>query len=294
MQHHVRVDAGDAEAEEAGARAQPELGGLLLGRDQHGGGAVDDLRRVPRCDDALRDERRLERRHLLERRLADRLVDREPRARQRRGAAAVAAGSGTSTSTGRSPSRSVPRRARAPRAHATRTSTGPAPRARASTPSRSPRPRSPASRCRSDPCTSSDIEPRFEPIGTRDIISTPPETTRSSWPDHTAAAALKFVCIDEPHCRSTVVPQTDHRPAGGERDVPADVPGLLVDLRHAAPLEVLDLRRDRRRFGSTSPFTTWAESSSPRMCEACRSSCRSGSGRRRRSPLRSLAWSTGT
>src|SRR5215470_15717501 len=56
--------------------------------------------------------------------------------------------------------------------------------------------------------TRSDIEPRFEPIGTRDIISTPPEMTRSSWPDHTAAAALKFVCIDEPHWRSTVVPGT--------------------------------------------------------------------------------------
>jgi len=58
-------------------------------------------------------------------------------------------------------------------------------------------------------CTRSDIEPRFDPIGTRDIISTPPETTRSSWPDHTAAAALKFVCIEEPHWRSTVVPHTD-------------------------------------------------------------------------------------
>ena len=57
--------------------------------------------------------------------------------------------------------------------------------------------------------TASDIEPRFEPIGTRDIISTPPEMTRSSCPAHTAAAALKFVCIDDPHWRSTVVPHTD-------------------------------------------------------------------------------------
>ena len=45
----------------------------------------------------------------------------------------------------------------------------------------------------------SEIEPPFEPIGTRDIISTPAETTRSSWPAITAAAALKLVCIDEPH-----------------------------------------------------------------------------------------------
>src|SRR5712691_6659481 len=57
--------------------------------------------------------------------------------------------------------------------------------------------------------TASDIEPLFEPMGTRDIISTPPEMTRSSWPAQTAAAALKFVCIEEPHCRSTVVPQTE-------------------------------------------------------------------------------------
>ena len=44
-----------------------------------------------------------------------------------------------------------------------------------------------------------DRSPPFDPIGTRDIISTPAETTTSSWPDQTAAAALKFACIDEPH-----------------------------------------------------------------------------------------------
>ena len=54
----------------------------------------------------------------------------------------------------------------------------------------------------------SERSPPFEPIGTRDIISTPAETTTSSCPDQTAAAALKFDCIDEPHWRSTVVPQT--------------------------------------------------------------------------------------
>ena len=55
----------------------------------------------------------------------------------------------------------------------------------------------------------SETSPPLEPIGTRDIDSTPAETTTSSWPDDTAAAALKLHCIDEPHCRSTVVPQTD-------------------------------------------------------------------------------------
>ena len=54
----------------------------------------------------------------------------------------------------------------------------------------------------------SDRSPPFDPIGTRDIISTPAETTRSSCPDQIAVAALKLVCIDEPHWRSTVVPHT--------------------------------------------------------------------------------------
>src|SRR5262245_17802008 len=54
----------------------------------------------------------------------------------------------------------------------------------------------------------SESSPPFEPIGTRDIISTPPETTRSSWPDQIAEAALKLVWSDDPHWRSTVVPAT--------------------------------------------------------------------------------------
>ena len=85
--------------------------------------------------------------------------------------------------------------------------------------------------------------PPFEPIGTRDIISTPAETTTSSCPAATAAAALKFVCIDEPHCRSTVVPADLDRPAGGQHGHPADVPALLADLRDAAHLHVVDPAR---------------------------------------------------
>src|SRR4029450_7970938 len=54
----------------------------------------------------------------------------------------------------------------------------------------------------------SDRSPPLEPIGTRDIISTPAETTTSSCPDQIAAAALKFVCIEDQHWRSTVVPHT--------------------------------------------------------------------------------------
>ena len=50
-------------------------------------------------------------------------------------------------------------------------------------------------------CSSSLAErsPPFEPIGTRDIISTPAEMTRSCCPAQTAHAAFMFVCIEEPH-----------------------------------------------------------------------------------------------
>src|SRR4051794_38319524 len=134
--------------------------------------------------------------------------------------------------------------------------------------------------------TASDIEPLFEPIGTRDIISTPPETTRSSCPDHTArvpgravppavgpgprhravvrahrdarhhldAARDDEVELPRPHRRGRAEVRLHRRaalavgrraahglgPAGGERRVARDVPRLLVDLRHAAELDVLD------------------------------------------------------
>src|SRR6266511_1748148 len=71
----------------------------------------------------------------------------------------------------------------------------------------------------------SDRSPPLEPMGTRDIISTPADTTRSSCPDHTAVAALKFVCIEEPHCRSTVVPQTV--PAHNRAEILVRVAGAL-------------------------------------------------------------------
>src|SRR5690348_12791149 len=115
--------------------------------------------------------------------------------------------------------------------------------------------------------TSGDIEPLFDPIGTRDIISTPPETTRSSCPDHTAAAALKFVCIEEPHWRSTVVPAT-------ETGQPA-VSATLRPMFHACsstwvtqPHCTSSISAGSTPFRPTSAFTTWADSSSPRMCES--------------------------
>src|SRR4029077_4210561 len=55
--------------------------------------------------------------------------------------------------------------------------------------------------------------PRFEPIGTRDMFSTPAATTRSRWPAWIAEAAFIAACIDEPHWRATVLAQTLSRPA---------------------------------------------------------------------------------
>jgi hypothetical protein len=46
-------------------------------------------------------------------------------------------------------------------------------------------------------CTLSDIEPSFDLIGTRDFISTPPETPRSSCTAMVAAAASKVICIED-------------------------------------------------------------------------------------------------
>src|SRR5215218_3034426 len=55
----------------------------------------------------------------------------------------------------------------------------------------------------------SERSPPLEPIGTRDIDSTPAATTTSSCPAETADAALNAACSEEPHWRSTVEPATD-------------------------------------------------------------------------------------
>ena len=49
---------------------------------------------------------------------------------------------------------------------------------------------------------------RFDPIGTRDIDSTPEATTTSRCPAWIADDALNAACIDEPHWRSIDVPHT--------------------------------------------------------------------------------------
>ena len=233
---------------------------------------------LPGGDLAVGQERRLERGELLGRRVAARrLVDRE---------AATPACASPRPRPARSRARSCPRRSRASARRCDSSEY-------ASSSSRE-RPHSSAITSAEMPCGTicqrssrrSERSPPFEPIGTRDIISTPAETTRSSWPDQTAAAALKFVCIDEPHWRSTVVPHDRLRPAGDQRRHPADVPALLADLGHAAHLDVLDLARievDAARRARSAPARRARRRASPR---ACRSACRSASGRRRRSARR--------
>src|SRR5919106_2682415 len=111
------------------------------------------------------------------------------------------------------------------------------------------------------------IEPLFEPIGTRDIISTPPEITTSSWPDQTAAAALKFVCIDEPHCRSTVVPQT----LTGQPAVSATFRPMFQacsSICVTQPHWRSSTSAGSRSLRSTRAFRTCAESWSPRIEES--------------------------
>ncbi len=113
----------------------------------------------------------------------------------------------------------------------------------------------------------SERSPPFEPIGTRDIISTPAETTTSSCPDQTAAAALKFVCIDEPHCRSTVVPQT----VSGQ---PATIGAIRPMFQPCSPICVTQpictssTSAGSRSWRPTRPFSTCAASSSPRVPES--------------------------
>ena len=113
-------------------------------------------------------------------------------------------------------------------------------------------------------CSFSERSPPFEPIGTRDIISTPAETTTSSCPAQIAAAALKFVCIDEPHWRSTVVPHT----VSGQ---PATIGAIRPMFQPCSPIWVTQpiwmssTSAGSRSWRATSPFSTCAASSSPRV-----------------------------
>ena len=85
--------------------------------------------------------------------------------------------------------------------------------------------------------------PPVDPIGTRDIDSTPPPITRSCWPAITPIAAKFTACWPEPQKRFRVTPLARLRiPARGEHGVARDAGGLVVDVRDAAGDEVLDVR----------------------------------------------------
>ncbi len=114
--------------------------------------------------------------------------------------------------------------------------------------------------------TRSEIEPPFDPIGTRDIISTPAETTRSSCPASTAAAALKLVCIDEPHCRSTVVAETETgQPAASTAIRPTFQPCSPIWVTQ--PICTSSISAGSRPCRPTRPFRTCAARSSPRSTD---------------------------
>src|SRR5213596_992113 len=113
----------------------------------------------------------------------------------------------------------------------------------------------------------SETSPPLEPIGTRDIDSTPAETTTSSWPAATAAAALKFPCIDDPHCRSTVVPQTDSgQPATSGAIRPMFQPCSPTCETH--PICTSSTSPGSSSWRPTSPFSTCPASSSARIFES--------------------------
>src|SRR6516162_7590800 len=76
---------------------------------------------------------------------------------------------------------------------------------------------------------------RVTPSGTRLMLSTPPATTTSIAPHMTACAAKSRACWLEPQARLTVVPGM----LGGQHREPRDVAGLVADLGHAAPDDVV-------------------------------------------------------
>src|ERR671934_399381 len=113
----------------------------------------------------------------------------------------------------------------------------------------------------------SERSPPLEPIGTRDIDSTPAETTRSSCPAATAAAALKLPCIDEPHCRSTVDPQTDSgQPATSGAIRPMFQP--CSPTCETQPIWTSWISAGSSLWRSTSRFSTCPARSSARIFES--------------------------
>ena len=214
--------------------SSPRRRGRLLARDEHAGRAVADLARVARGDHAVRQERRLQRGELLGRRVAPRrLVDREERRRRLRFAdldrddlvleAAL-----------------VDRRERAPvRLERVRVEL----------------------LARELPLLGDHLggDPLRHDLPALEQLVGEVAAVRAHRHagHHLDAGRDDDVELARPdrggrvevrlHRRAALAVDgraADRlRPAGDQRDHPADVPALLADLRHAAHLHVLDLRR---------------------------------------------------
>ena len=84
--------------------------------------------------------------------------------------------------------------------------------------------------------------PPSEPIGTRDIDSTPPANTRSSQPEATFWAATLTASRPEAQKRLSCTPATVSGRPGLDRRGLGDVRALVADRRDAAEHDVVDAR----------------------------------------------------
>ncbi len=109
--------------------------------------------------------------------------------------------------------------------------------------------------------------PRFEPIGTRVMCSTPAATTTSRWPACTADAPLKAACSEDPHWRSIVEAHTvSGQPPTSTACLPtfsACSPTCVTQ-----PICTSSISPGSTSNRSTSPFRTCAASSSARISES--------------------------
>jgi hypothetical protein len=109
--------------------------------------------------------------------------------------------------------------------------------------------------------------PRFDPIGTRVMCSTPAATTRSRWPAWIAEAALNAVWSDDPHCLSTVVAHTvSGQPATSTAPRPTFSACSPTCVTH--PICTSSISPGSTSIRATSPFRTCAASSSARISES--------------------------
>ena len=106
----------------------------------------------------------------------------------------------------------------------------------------------------------------FDPIGMRDIDSTPQPTAASTTPAATSDVAMFVACWDEPHCESTVV-------AAVSSGRPAVSQAVRVTLKDCSPTWLTQPPTTwPTSFGSTparrnSSFWTWASSSTGWMVD---------------------------